>query len=151
MITERSGFLSIGKCFVPICYRLLTGTIFCIEEEGICNSLVVTITPFIDITAFPTKERLAPLRTKLPAHQAIGGSPPDLSERMVLQIPKDLLLLRIISAGTYYTVPMNSRIIPQVFAWTPLESDAMETIRIVFESLVLRILGDEGEIILFHL
>ena len=87
-----------------------------VEEQSIRNGLVVTVPSFKGITAFATKERLAPLRTELAAHQAIGPPLPDLLKRFLIEVPKNILLLRIIGARTDLAVPVNSRVVPQILA-----------------------------------
>lgn len=101
MMTESRGFSGIDG--IP---RMNDGSgdhlaiVFGIEEEGIQNGLIVTITAFISITAFPAERKLIPALPELATHPAIRRSQPDALKAIILDITQGILLSGIVGAGT---------------------------------------------------
>ena len=88
---------------------------FRIEKESLCNRLVVTVSPFIGITAVPTEGEFSPPFAKLKAQIPIGHSIPDFLKGFLMEVTQDMLFLGIIAAGTDRSIPMDDRVVPELF------------------------------------
>jgi hypothetical protein len=86
-----------------------------VEEERFRDDLSAAIPAFVGIAAFAAEGKFLPISAKLSAQPRIRRSTPDIPKGILSEIPEAKFFLRVIRAAANRPVPMNDRIVPELF------------------------------------